>query len=206
LSGEAISWGCFASLAVTNKKSHFELVVSFAKQSHLSGVIASSSFRLQSNLNDEIASGLRPSQRRTRGPCEVVVSPPKQSQLRDCFGPLALAMTNKKGHCEPRFFALSSVIASLVFFVWRSNLVRLLRRFAPRSDKRGGVLAVTKKRSSQGHNMRFLAGTEKSLRRLPGMSLRGRRFVLFFVTARSYIRFRSSLAFHSIETASLRSQ
>ena len=65
---------------------------------------------------------------------------------------------------------------------------------------------MTKKRSLQGHNMRFLAGTEKSLQRLPGMSLRGRRFVLFFVTVRSYIRFRSSLAFHSIETASLCSQ
>jgi len=44
-------------------------------------------------------------------------------------------MTDEECHCEPRFFALFLVIASLVFFVWRSNLVRLLRRFAPRGDK-----------------------------------------------------------------------
>jgi len=121
---------CFGplALAMTNKKGHCEPRF-FAP--HLS--LRASLFRL-AKQSQRFLAALRLGMTGQKSHCEVVVSFPKQSQkllsrgriasLRsqqrrkrpsDCFGPLALAMTNKKGHCEPRFFRLAkqSEIASL---------------------------------------------------------------------------------------------
>ena len=125
----------------------------------------------------------------------------------DCFASLAVifhlslrgrilvseAVSTVRSHCEPRFF------------VWRSNLlshpVGIRDCFAPLAE-------TTKRRSNLAFPLPW--ETARPLRRFAPrgdkvwVSLRGRRFALFFVSARSSFRFRSSLAFCPDRRVSLR--